>query len=961
MNKTAAARAALAAFGLIFVFSLWSFSPFSHPTAVSEVWASSTSSLLEESAHHAASEAYRKVDPKASIFSPLPVVIILIPLLGALMLLWLCRKDRQGQGIIVTLSSGLALATSFLMYSPVIQGKWTAATFGGAAAYRQGIFYTIPFLPTFSLNLTFRVDPAALMLVILSCLVWFWVAIFSQGYLAIEGQRLRYNVASLCALSATVGTFLAGDLFTLYIFYELILIFLYLMVIHREDEEALKSAKIYLYFGVFCGLLLLFGIFLFSYFTGTVDIQSAAEALDRMRYPALKYCLAALFLLGFGGKAGIFLEHIWMPSSYGSAPCLTAALSSGIMIEVGAYGIFRTVNMIFAPSSHLAEGSLAWITSAQLGYVLIFVGIVTMLLGAINALFSTQALQLLAYSSVSQMGYIVMGIGCAAYMGSSGAMGLAGALYHIINHALFKVGLFLSIGAVYFHTRELDIRKLGGLWRDLPIASLTFLISALAIAGFPPLNGFASKTMLHHAILEAYQHSVHFSPSHMPDFWLRIAEIVFIITAGGTFAYNMKLFSMVFLGSKKKGEKKPTYSSPLSMNIALFLFAAGIVLLGFFPNWLLENFIGPMLPYFGFDSHSHAYHMIYNPKAASFMRSALPLWYDPAQRSLLASSQVIHNLSSGSTAILLGGLVFLIFLAFGFSEKQLSPAWALTTYYQKVFFGFHALCHLIYTRVVAAAEKTISVLMVYLWIPEIKLELIVPKSPAQAKHGMFRVISKVDEHYAHSIDQTVRAKGMFGHISKIDQMYDHIFDKAKDIVAEDGIFDRISEVEEKFSTSIDRAAESRGLFSRATKADGQLSGAYDQVIFSRFFWGILARRDEFKAGLWKYFNLIENWYDRIVERTLFDILGSEDLSKIQLAGEDFASSWFLRLCKRASEIHTGDISHYISWIAIALTVIIGTLVGFLYIKTFFAMIVALSTIITFFGVLAAVITFFFKR
>ncbi|MEW6381841.1 MAG: complex I subunit 5 family protein [bacterium] len=961
--------------GVVLVFFLFCSLPspaFSPPSLVSEVWASQPA----EHSSHAAGEVTQRVAPETSIPSPLPLVVILIPLIGALMLLWL--RDSQGQGIIVTLFSGLTLATSLLMYSPVIQGQ----RFAGAL--RQGIYYALPFLPSFSLNLTFRVDPAAFTLAVFTCLVWFLVAMFSQGYLAVEQHRLRYNFANLCCLSVTLGAFLAGDLFTLYIFYESILLFLYLMVIHREDEEALQSARVYLYFGVFTGLLLLFGIFLFSYFAGTVDMQSAAGALDRMAYPALKYGVAALFLIGFGGKAGVFLEHIWMPSSYGSAPCLTAALSSGVMIEVGAYGIFRTVNLIFAPSSHL-ENSAAWMTCAQLGYVLIFVGIMTMLLGAVNALLSTQALRLLAYSSVSQMGYIVMGIGCAAYMGRSGAMGLAGALYHIVNHALFKVGLFLSVGAVYFHTRELDIRKLGGLWRDLPIAALTLLISVLAIAGFPLLNGFASKTMLHHAILEAYQHSVHFSPTHTPDFGLRIAEIIFIITAGGTFAYTMKLFSMVFLGPKKEATSKPVSSpSPLGMNISLLLFSAGIVLFGLFPNWLLEHCIGPMLPYFGFDAHSHAYHLIYNIHAAALPHSTLPLWYDPVHRTLLASTEAIHNLSGGSTAILAGGTIFLIFLASGLSEKVLSPAWGLTPYYQKAFTGFRTVCRVTYQRVVGVAEKIISVLMVYLWIPGIKRELIVPDPVQHAEKGMFRLISHVDEHYARSVDQTVRAKGIFGHISQVDEsytqvidrtartrrmfghfsrvdaMYDMVFDKAR-AVAERRLFDRISHADEKFSDSFDLAADKRSIFDNATRADGQLSGAYDRVIFSRFFWGMLTRRDEFKAGLWKYFNIVEVWYDRFIERALFDIIGSEDLSKIQLGGNDFAQSRFLRMCKRASEIHSGDISSYITWITITLTIIVATLVGFLYIKTFFAMIIALSTIVTFFGVLAAVITFFFKR
>ena len=1017
------------------------------------------------SAGHSSEVVYQKITPDTAHHSSLPIWLILTPLLGALMLLllriippcppfikggwWDCSIYRQGQGIIVTMISGLTLVISWLMYPLVIYGQKIGETL------RQGIYYSIPFLPSFGLDLTFRVDPAALVLVVFTCLVWFLVSIFSQGYLVIENNRLRYNIANLCCLGVTLGAFLAGDLFTLYLFFESILLFLYLMVIHREDAEALRSAKVYLYFGVFTGLMLLFGIFLFSYFAGTIEIQSAACAFEHV-HPGLKYLVAALFLVGFGGKAGVFLEHIWMPSSYGSAPCLTAALSSGIMIEVGAYGIFRTVNMIFAPlplgfpASHLTSPS-AWLTSSQLGYVLIFVGIMTMFLGAVNALFSTHALRLLAYSSVSQMGYIVMGIGCAAYMGKDGAMGLAGALYHIINHALFKVGLFLSIGVVYFHTRELDIRKLGGLWKDMPVAALTLLVSALAIAGFPLFNGFASKTMLHHAILEAYQHSGHLSFTHTPDVWLRIAEIIFIITAGGTFAYNMKLFTLVFLGPKKsevrsqesgvgrktadmgqspqppfsKGGRRGdfiltpdssltsnslnTYSlSPslltpdLYMNVSLILFSASIVLLGLFPNWLLENFIGPMLPYFGFDSSSHAYHLIYNihvtpsilpglaaPVAgvmhsihggtgilpAGITHSHLPFWYDLVHGSLQISKEVIHNLSGGSTAIFVGGTIFLVFMGTGLCEKTLPEAWSLTRYYRKAFEGFRGLCRVSYEQIVGRAEKIISVLMVFIWIPGIKLDLVINKGNKGNKvdegselassndKGMFRIISQADQKYTEAVDQTVRAKRVFGHISKADQIYNSAFDKARDIAGK-GIFDKIGHADEKLVDGFDKLAGPAirdGIFNNAMRADGMVDGAYDRVIFSRFFWGMLSKHGEFKVGLWRYFNLLEDKYDKLIERAIFGLIGSEDLSKIQLGSKDFANSWFLRMCRRASEIHTGDISIYISWIVVTLTIIIATLIGFLYIKSFFALVVALTTMVTFFAVLVVVLSFFLKR
>ncbi|MGA1874026.1 MAG: complex I subunit 5 family protein [bacterium] len=910
--------------------------------------------------HHSSEEAHahegERLDAQLTAatanYSFLPWWIILIPLLGALTLFWL-RNDYL-QGLMVIFTSALTFVFSLLMYPLVIQGQKV----GGVL--KRGIYYSLPFLPTYKLNLTFKVDPAALTLVIFTGLVWLLVAIFSHDYLAIENKRLRYNIANLGCLSATLGAFLAGDLFTLYVFYECILLFLYLMVIHREDAQALRSAKVYLYFGVFTGLLLLFGIFLFSHFAGSLEIKSAASAFKTI-HPGLKYLVAALFLVGFGGKAGVFLEHIWMPSSYGSAPCLTAALSSGIMIEVGAYGIFRTVNMIFAPLGHL-ESSSAWMTTSHLGYFLIWAGILTMFLGAVNALFSCHALKLLAYSSVSQMGYIIMGIGCAAYMGTEGAMGLAGSVYHIVNHALFKAGLFLSIGAVYFYTRELDIRKLGGLWKELPIAAITFLISALAIAGFPFFNGFASKTMLHHAILEAYQHSVLVSATHTPDSWLRLAEIIFIITAGGTFAYNMKLFGMTFLGPGKKGAIKK-HSSGLFMKTSLMLFCSGIVLLGLFPNWLLEHFIGPMLPYFGFSPQSHAYHVIYNIHAAP-KHSILSLWYDPIKKTILASPEVIHNLSGGSTAIFMGGIILLVGLGMGFFELGLSPRLSLERLYQRVFELFRSLCRVVYLKVVGTAEMIISVFMVYLWIAKIKLNLIIPEpQPVPAHERVFPIFTGDIEESSPAGQGKRALKGMLKAISDVNEKYVGMVDRAipnydkavntRTDLRPGGFFEKISQADEKISGSLDHALgeKEHSIFDGVTKVDDQLVEVFDKVIFSRYFWGMLTKAGDLKAGLWKAFYLLEERYDKMIERILFGIIGSEDLSKIKLEASDFSNSWFLKLCKRASEIHTGDISSYISWIAITLTIIIAILVGFLYIQTFHAMIVTATIVIVFFTLL----------
>jgi formate hydrogenlyase subunit 3/multisubunit Na+/H+ antiporter MnhD subunit len=252
------------------------------------------------------------------------------------------------------------------------------------------------------------------------------------------------------------------------------------------------------------------------------------------------------------------------------------------------------------------------------------------------------------------MGYIVMGLGCAAYMGTSGAMGLAGSLYHIINHSLFKVGLFLGVGAVFYRTGEMNMYKLGGLWRNMPVAAVTLFIAVCGISGIPFFNGFASKTLLHHAINEAFDYSV--TLGH-PDQLLKFAEIIFVITAAGTFASNLKLFVLTFL--RERPEKfKDVQPCPLPMKVAMISISVLILFIGFFPNFLIETIIGPALAYFNFDNASHGYHLLYNTHQGS---SGLAILYPNTQ----TFGAVLHNILGTSDAIILGGVLFILGFKFG--------------------------------------------------------------------------------------------------------------------------------------------------------------------------------------------------------------------------------------------------------------------------------------------------------
>jgi hydrogenase-4 component B len=336
-------------------------------------------------------------------------------------------------------------------------------------------------LPGFiGLGLNFRVDFLGFVFAALASFIWFLATFYSSEYMRHEQARTRYYVFLLFSLGGCLGVFLTADFFSLFLFFEAMTLFSYALVVHNQSDEAMAAGRNYLYMGIFGGLCLLSAMIILFTRTGSLDIMPNLEAAGTLG--VLRYLLAVLFFIGFGIKAGAVPLHIWLPQAHPVAPTPASALLSGIMIKTGAYGIIRVFNLLLTPND--GHSSL-WAITGEFGYWIIWIGIVTMSVAAVLALSQTHAKRVLAYSSVSQMGYILMGIGAAAYLGYEGAMGFAGLSYHILNHAFFKAGMFLMVGAVYLRTHDLNYEKLGGLWRSFPVTALAFLVAGAAISGFP--------------------------------------------------------------------------------------------------------------------------------------------------------------------------------------------------------------------------------------------------------------------------------------------------------------------------------------------------------------------------------------------------------------------------------------------------------------------------------------------
>lgn len=499
------------------------------------------------------------------------LVLLILPILGGFLQLALGSKHVKWRDRIVIGATFLDLALSLLIYPNVLDG---------------GIQIDFPRL--LGLGLHFHVDMLGYAMILITNIVWLFVMIFTHVYIGHEKRSTRFYFFLALTYAMVLGAVSAADLFTMYLYFEIMTVASYLLVVHDQQDDSIKAAGTYLFMGLFGGFLILAAMLLLYFEVGDLRFLSALNALSELG--PIQYWILGLLIAGFGVKAGVVPLHIWLPRAHPVAPTPASALLSGILIKIGAYGILRVATSYYFPPTDAVPDS-AWLTVETVGFWVIWLGIVTMSVGVFMALQQSHVKKMLAYHSVSQMGYIVMGVGIAMYLGDHGAIGYAGAVYHILNHALFKSLLFLVAGVVYHHTGEMDMYKLGGLKKKLPVTMILSIVASLGIAGIPLFNGFISKTILHHGIVEAV---------HEGSWVFNIAEIVFLVVSAGTVASFVKMNYHLFF--KKTDNRYESIGFEWDgMNASMIGLAFFIVAIGLAPNFLVHHVILPQVHQMGFD------------------------------------------------------------------------------------------------------------------------------------------------------------------------------------------------------------------------------------------------------------------------------------------------------------------------------------------------------------------------
>ena len=385
------------------------------------------------------------------------------------------------------------------------------------------------------------------------------VSVYSIAYLKEEAGLERYYPLLLLMIAGIVGIGLAADLFSLFVFFELMAIASYGLVAYDvRSWEPLEAGMKYLVMSATGSLVALLGIGIVFLFAGTLDLASLRS--EALRMPAIAGVSAiGLLIAGFGVKSAVVPFHTWLPDAHSAAPSGISAMLSGIVIQSGLLTLVKSLGIFAGPFPDVSFGLL-----------LALLAVLTMTVGNLLALHQTDLKRMLAYSSVAQVGYVLLGFGLAFEYGVRS--GLDGGLFHVMNHAMMKGGAFLAAGVFLWYAGTRDLDRLGGIGRAAPLVGASFAVFALGLAGVPPMSGFLSKLLIAKAGLDAGG----------------VAPLLFVLALAGnsvlSLAYYVPAVNRIVFAAGDHGARRV----PWTMQAPIVALAAGTILVGLFPDLALR-------------------------------------------------------------------------------------------------------------------------------------------------------------------------------------------------------------------------------------------------------------------------------------------------------------------------------------------------------------------------------------
>jgi multicomponent Na+:H+ antiporter subunit D len=477
--------------------------------------------------------------------NPLIPLFVVIPLSGAFLTMILGRFFRK---------AGRYFAAVILLTLVALSIYFFATTGGNLSLYKVGGWEPVNRVP---IGIYLVMDGFTVIVVSIINFIGFFSALYSISYINRYTSEVYFYALFCLMIAGMNGVVISGDLFNIFVFLEISVISAYALVAFGVEKDELEASFKYQVLGGLASFLILFGIGFIYWKTKTLNIadirQVFSSGFDNTYYTFVQL----LILSGFGLKAAIIPFHAWLPDAHSSAPSPISAMLSGVLIK--AVGIYVIIRLFFN----------MFVISLNMAILLTTLGTLSMVIGVFLAIGQWDIKRLLAYHCISQMGYVVMSVGIGMIVLSKGGnkevavLAIAGGLFHLINHAVFKGLLFLNAGAIEYSTGSRDLRKMGGLAKQMPVTSASSFVASMSISGIPPFNGFFSKLII---IIAAIMAGFYFLAV--------LAVIVSIITLASFLKFQRYAFYNSEDGKINTGIKEvpfPMAFSLVSMGILCFV------------------------------------------------------------------------------------------------------------------------------------------------------------------------------------------------------------------------------------------------------------------------------------------------------------------------------------------------------------------------------------------------------
>ena len=506
-------------------------------------------------------------------------ILILLPIAAALVCYFAGKYEEKRQG--VSVKNILSIVFSAAEFAIAMYAVISA--FNGSYAVLELSWFM-------GIGISFEINEFKALFVMLAVAIWLVTVIFCAGYFKDKKSSAKFYMFMFFTEAATMAVFMSADLLTTFTFFEIMSFTSWAFVNIDDTKKAREAASSYLTFAVIGGLVMLFGVIMLYYKTGTVNMAELEDAVKVYGHKKEIYIAGGCLLFGFGAKAGMFPLHTWLPKTYTNAPVPGTALLSSILTKTGIFGVIIITSKLF-------------INDYKWGVAVLMLGTATMLIGGILGVFSINLIRTLACSSMSQIGFIFAGIGMMSILGEDNALAVRGALLHMFNHSLFKIALFTVAGVIAIHKSDLDLNEIRGFGRNKPVLKIVFIISGLGISGVPFLNGYISKTLIHESIVEYTNIAAGGTAYDM----FKTVEWIFLISGGLTLAYMTKLYIAIFAEKpvisennlkiksaktkaiKNESKKADNSYAGVPVKVILIILSCIMVILGTLPYFTMDK------------------------------------------------------------------------------------------------------------------------------------------------------------------------------------------------------------------------------------------------------------------------------------------------------------------------------------------------------------------------------------